>query len=114
LTIGPTRISVDGKALEQDDAKSEHSERTLPIPDPLRAELKAARKLQAKEELALGAAYRGDGYLVCNEVGEPYHPDTLSKMWTKAVAAAGVPLSGCTTRDTPAVPPCTCKASRPR
>jgi len=44
LAIGPTRISVDGKAIEQDDAKSEDSERTLPIPDPLRAELKAARK----------------------------------------------------------------------
>jgi integrase len=28
---------------------------------------------------------------VCSEAGEPYHPDTLSKMWTKAIAAAGVP-----------------------
>jgi integrase len=91
LTIGPTRISVDGKAVEQDDAKSEDSERTLPIPEPLRAELEAARKRHAEEELALGAAYRGDGYVVCNEAGEPHHPDTLSKMWTKAVAAAGVP-----------------------
>jgi integrase len=91
LTIGPTRISVDGKAIEQDDAKSQDSERTLPIPDPLRAELKAARKRQAEEQLALGAAYRDDGYVVCNEAGEPYHPDTLSKMSTKAVADAGVP-----------------------
>ncbi|MGO9730831.1 tyrosine-type recombinase/integrase [Mycobacterium sp.] len=91
LTIGPTRISVDGKAIEQDDAKSEDSHRTLPIPDPLRAELKAAHKRQAEEELALGAAYRRHGYVVCNEAGEPYHPDTLSKMWTKAVATAGVP-----------------------
>ena len=48
VTIGPTRISVDGKAVEQDDAKSENSERTLPIPNPLRAELKAARKRQAR------------------------------------------------------------------
>ena len=91
LTIGPTRISVDGKAIEQDDAKSENSERTLPIPDPLRAELKAARKRQAEEQLARGTAYHDDGYVVCNEAGEPYHPDTLSKMWTKAGAAAGVP-----------------------
>jgi len=29
--------------------------------------------------------------VVCNEAGHPYHPDTLSKMWAKAVAAAGVP-----------------------
>jgi integrase len=30
------------------------------------------------------------GYVVCNEAGQPYHPDTLSKMWANAVAAAGV------------------------
>jgi integrase len=32
LTVRPTRISVDGKAVEQDDAKSEDSARTLPSP----------------------------------------------------------------------------------
>ena len=91
LTIGPTRISVDGKAVEQDDAKSEDSQRVLPIPDPLLIELRAAKKRQASEKLTLGAAYADLGYVVCNEGGQPYHPDTLSKMWAKAVAAAGVP-----------------------
>ena len=91
LTIGPTRISVDGKAVEQDDAKSEDSQRVLPIPDPLLVELRAAKKRQAAEKLTLGAAYADLGYVVCNEAGQPYHPDTLSKMWAKAVAAAGVP-----------------------
>ncbi len=91
LTVGPTRISVDGKAVEQDDAKSEDSERTLPIPGPLLVELKAAQKRQAAEKLALGAPYADLGYVVCNEAGQPYHPDTLSKMWAAAVTAAGVP-----------------------
>lgn len=50
LTIGPTRISVDGKAIEQDDAKSEDSHRVLPIPDPLLLELKAAKKAAALRE----------------------------------------------------------------
>ncbi len=91
LTIGPTRISVDGKAVEQDDAKSEDSHRVLPIPDPLLVELKGAKKRQASEKLTLGTAYADLGYVVCNEAGQPYHPDTLSKMWANAVAAAGVP-----------------------
>jgi integrase len=91
LTIGPTRISVDGKAVEQDCAKSEDSERTLPIPDPLLVELKAAKKRQASEKLTLGAAYADLGYVVCNEAGQPHHPDTLSKMWAKAIAKAGAP-----------------------
>jgi integrase len=91
LTIGPTRISVDGKAVEQDDAKSEDSQRVLPIPEPLLIELKAAKKRQAAEKLTLGGAYADLGYVVCDEAGQPYHPDSLSKMWAKAVAAAGVP-----------------------
>ena len=91
LTIGATPISVDGKAVEQDGAKSEDSERTLPIPDPLLVELKAAKKRQASEKLTLGAAYADLGYVVCNKAGQPYHPDTLSKMWAKAIANAGAP-----------------------
>lgn len=91
LTIGATRISVDGKAVEQDEAKSEDSHRVLPIPDPLLVELKAAKKRQASEKLTLGTPYADLGYVVCNEAGQPYHPDTLSKMWANAVAAAGVP-----------------------
>jgi len=89
LTIGPTRISVDGKAVEQDDAKSEDSERTLPHPRPTRGRVESREKRQASEKLILGAAYADLGYVVCNETGQPYHPDTLSKMWAKAVAAAG-------------------------
>jgi len=34
----------DGKAVERDDAKSEDSNRVLPVPDPLLVELKAAKK----------------------------------------------------------------------
>lgn len=91
LTIGPTRISVDGKAIEQDDAKSEDSHRVLPIPDPLLLELKAAKKRQLSEKLTVGTGYADLGYVVCNEAGQPYHPDTLSKMWATTVAMAGVP-----------------------
>ncbi len=91
LTIGPTRISIDGKAVEQDDAKSKDSHRILPIPDPLLVELKAAKRRQVSEKLTLGADYADLGYVVCNEAGQPYHPDTLSKMWANTVVAAGVP-----------------------
>lgn len=60
--------------------------------EPLLVELQATRARQAAEELTVGTAYRELGYVVCNEIGEPYHPDTLSKMWTKSVRAAGVPV----------------------
>ena len=60
-----------------------------------------------------GAAYADLGYMVCNEAGQPYHPDTLSKMWTKAVAAACLAYV-CTTLGIPAAPRCIWRASRQR
>jgi integrase len=91
IRIGRTRVDVRGKAVESDDAKSDSSNRTLPIPDPLLAELKSARARHAAEKLHLGTAYSDLGYVVCNEEGEPYHPSTLSKLWSSAIAALDVP-----------------------
>jgi len=91
VTIWRTRVSAGGRTVEKESAKSDDSERKLPIPAPLLTELKAAKARQAAEKLAIGAAYNDQGYVVCNEAGEPYHPDTLSKMWAKAIKAAGVP-----------------------
>lgn len=54
-------------------------------------ELKAAKARQAAEKLRLGSAYRDLGYVVCNEAGEPYHPDTISDMWAAVTKKAGVP-----------------------
>lgn len=91
IRIGATRVSAAGAAIDQDDAKSETSGRVLPIPDGLLAELKVAKTRQARERLAMGHSYADRGYVVCNEVGEPYHPDTLTKMWTKSIADLDVP-----------------------
>ncbi len=92
LRIGATRVDVGGRALDQDEPKTAHAGRVLPIPDALLAELAAARNRQAAEKLALGEAYsdRG-GYVVCNEAGEPYHPSTLSTLWQAVIRDLNVP-----------------------
>jgi integrase len=91
IRIGRTRLDIKGKAVESDDVKSEASNRTLPIPDPLLAELRAAKARQAAEKLKLGTPYSDGGYVVCNEAGGPFHPSTLSKMWKDAIADLDVP-----------------------
>jgi len=91
IRIGRTRVDIKGKAVESDDAKTDASNRTLPIPDPLLVEFKAAKVRQAVEKLKLGTAYNPEGYVVCNEAGDPYHPSTLSKMWSDALADLDVP-----------------------
>jgi integrase len=85
-----TRVSAGGRVVEK-GAKTEAGARRLPLWDELLGELKAAKARQAAEKLRLGSAYKDLGYVVCNEVGEPYHPDTLSDMWAAVTKKAGVP-----------------------
>ncbi|MGW6426948.1 site-specific integrase [Nocardia sp. NPDC055053] len=80
---------MNGKAVEY-DPKSEDSGRTLPLTPTLKAELRAARKRQAAEKLALGEAYGPGTHVVIDEAGSSYHPDTLTDYWEKITKAAEV------------------------
>jgi integrase len=91
LRIGATRVDVGGRAFDQVEPKTANAGRVLPIPDALLAELAAAKNRQAVEKLALGEAYADQGYVVCNEAGEPYHPSTLSTLWQSAIRGLDVP-----------------------
>jgi integrase len=89
LSIANNRVDAGGKAVEN-DPKSAMSRRRLPLPDRLVSVLRAAKARQAAERLAAGSAYRSGEYVVSNEVGEPYHPQVLSRYWQDAVKAAGL------------------------
>ena len=56
------------------------SRRTLPLNDSLVAVLRRASARYA-EERALGAAHADSGYVAVNAIGEPYIPETLTRMW---------------------------------
>lgn len=90
ITIRHNRVSAAGKATEQ-STKTIASGRTLPLPDALKTVLKAARKIQVAERLKMGDVYQSGEHVVCNELGQPYHPDTISDMWTKKVKDASLP-----------------------
>lgn len=66
------------------------SRRTLPLDEGMTAVLKRASARYAQERLALGAAHRDSGYVAVNEAGEPYTPDTLTRMWRTLTKSAGV------------------------
>lgn len=89
LTIANNRVSAGGATVEN-DPKSEASRRELPLPARLAKVLRAAKKRQVVERLALGGHYGAGEYVVCNEIGEPYNPAVLSRYWADAVAGAGV------------------------
>lgn len=89
LTVHIGRAAAGGKAVE-DDPKTESSIRELPMDDEMVEVLKRARRRQAADKLQLGEAYQDLGYVACNEDGTPYHPDTLTHRWARAVKRAGV------------------------
>lgn len=90
LTVSTSRVSF-AKTITEGTPKSKRSARTLPMPDDLVAALKAAKKRQAENRLALGGAWRDSGYVVADAEGNPPTPNTLTYWWRRSVEKAGVP-----------------------
>lgn len=65
--------------------------RTVDLDPDTVAALRAHRRAQAAEQLALGPAYRECGLVFCREDGESLHPDRITAMFRRHVAAAGLP-----------------------
>ena len=115
LTIGPTRISVDGKAVEQVDAKSEDSNRVLPVPEPLLVELKAAKKRQLSEKRPKWVSTTPTSITWCaTKPGSLITRIRCPRCGPTLSPRPVCPESGCTTHGIPAVPRCTCRAYRPQ
>jgi integrase len=90
LTIARGRVQAGAGNVVENDPKTLSSRRTLPLDEGLVAVLKRVSARYAQERLALGAAHADSGYVAVNEAGEPYTPDTLTRMWHKLTKAAGV------------------------
>jgi integrase len=87
LRIVSTLVVVDGKAITS-EPKTEAGKRSIPIDDSLVALLRRHQMRQAEEKLASGGAYEAGGYVVADELGRPYHPDTISQWFADKVKAA--------------------------
>jgi len=90
LTVAASRVAVTGGAAES-DPKTDAGRRELPIPDELLPILRRARQRSREEQLAAGSKWVGQGHVIADELGSPYHPDTLYKYWSRTLKAAGLP-----------------------
>ncbi|AEV51892.1 site-specific integrase [Prescottella equi] len=90
LTVSTSRVSF-AKTISEGTPKSKRSARTLPMPDDLVTALKAAKKRQTENRLALGGGWRDSGYVVADAEGNPPTPNTLTYWWRRSVEKAGVP-----------------------
>ena len=90
ITIARNRVQAGAANVVENEPKTLSSCRTLPLDEGLVAVLKRASGRYAEEKLALGEAYADSGYVAVNEAGEPYSPDSLTRMWHKLAESAGV------------------------
>jgi integrase len=87
--IKMVRTLVDGQVVEK-PPKTDAGARTLPLDDALTAALTAFHALQASEKLAAGPAYTAGDYVLCDELGQPYDPARLRRVWYRLMRKAGV------------------------
>src|SRR5262249_38198025 len=73
------------------EPKTVSSRRTLPLPEICVAALRRQRAQQAEEKLMLGPAYRDGGLVFCQATGAPIDPSTFDRIFSKALARAGLP-----------------------
>lgn len=90
LTIDLSRIEFGG-TVHHGAPKSRRSTRTLPMPEDLVAELKAARRRQRVARMKLGEAWVDSGYVVVDEEGRPPAPSVISYWWGRSAVEAKVP-----------------------
>ncbi|MDH6245471.1 site-specific integrase [Mycobacterium sp. OTB74] len=92
LSVRATRVSTGAGVIEQADAKTVSSARTLPIPPHLLPILRRVRLEQLHTKLATGAKWEGndDGHVFCHDLGRPLSPRTLNAWWTKSLKDSGL------------------------
>jgi integrase len=90
VSIERSRVQAGAGNVVENEPKTRSSRRVLPLDEGMVAVLRRASARYAQERLALGAAHRDSGYVAVNEIGEPYTPDTLTRMWHKLARTAGV------------------------
>jgi integrase len=95
VSIFRTVTEAGGKVVESDTTKTDSSQRRIALdPETIRV-LKAHRRKQAEERLAVGPLWRGDGLaLFTRPDGLPLRPSDVSHAFTKVVRALELPEVG--------------------
>jgi integrase len=90
LTIGSTRVVIDGKVVEE-DGKSDGSRRTIALDPYTLGVLRSHMTMLDAERAVAGEHYQDHGLLFCWEDGRPPHSDTMTARFNRLADAAGLP-----------------------
>jgi integrase len=90
VSIARALVSV-GYEIQWSEPKTAKGRREIKLDSATIAELRAHRARQLEERLAAGETWQDGDLVFCREDGSPLHPQAVSKMFEKLVAAAGLP-----------------------
>ncbi len=90
LAVSQSHVTV-GYAVEKSTPKTPRGRRSVSIDPITAATLKAWRKSQRKERLVAGSDWEESGLVFTTVTGAPIHPQTVSGMFKRMSAAAGLP-----------------------
>ncbi len=90
LTIAHQLQRVGG-TLTLTEPKSYESRRTLILPAVALDALRQHRIRQLEEQLALGGAWRGSGFVFTSTIGTPLDERNVSRMFKRLLTSAGLP-----------------------
>jgi integrase len=90
LAIETTRVVVDGKVIES-DGKTANAQHILALDPFTLAVLRKHVEMLDLDRRNLGLDYQDHGLLFCWENGKPPHPDTITRLFKRLAAAAGLP-----------------------
>jgi integrase len=89
LTVRRALQRVDGRLILV-EPKISLSRRTVPVPEPTLAALRAHRGRQNAHRLAAGTAWVDSGLVFSTRLGKPLEPRNVNRSWYAARARAGL------------------------
>jgi integrase len=91
LAVSQALQRQKGRGLVQVETKSDRSRRTISLPSPLVAKLRAHRLRQLQERLCAGARWRECGLVFTSCVGTALEPRNLFRSFKVTLRRAGLP-----------------------
>jgi integrase len=90
LLVSKQLVLADNRVIERDATKT-GKQRVVYLDSATVGVLMTHRKRQVAERLRAAEGYGSGDFIFANPIGEPLHPDAVTRAWDRACRAAGVP-----------------------
>lgn len=91
LEVHQQLLAIEHEVVFQPHPKSDHGRRTIDLDQDTVAVLKAHRRQQLEQRLAVGEGWKDEGLVFVQADGSPVDPESVGKVFERRVAKSGLP-----------------------